>query len=67
MIGADPDYRGKGVGKKVLLAGLAHLSSKGVRIVDLTVDNENQTACALYWSTGFNVKMGSWWYEKVLD
>ena len=33
----------------------------------LTVDSENQTACTLYWSTGFNVQMGSWWYEKVLN
>jgi len=67
MIGADPEYRGRGVGKKVLLAGLAHLRNKGVRVAELTVDSENQVACALYWSTGFTVQSGSLWYEKVLN
>jgi len=67
MLGVDPDYRGRGVGKRVLLAGLTHLKSKGLQLTELTVDSENAIACALYWSTGFNVKMGSWWYEKVLD
>jgi len=67
MIGADPDYRGRGVGKKVLLAGLAYLRSKGVRVAELTVDSENQVACALYWSTGFKPQSGSLWYEKPLD
>lgn len=67
MIGADPDYRGKGVGKKVLLAGLARLRNKGVRVAELTVDSENQVACALYRSTGFKVQSGSLWYEKSLN
>ena len=67
MLGADPDYRGRGVGKRVLLAGLAHLWNKGVRVAELTVDSENQAACALYSSTGFRVQSGSLWYEKSLN
>jgi len=66
MLGVDPDHRGKGAGKQVLLAGLSHFESKGVRIVELTVDSENKPACALYRSVGFEVWTSSLWYEKVL-
>ena len=67
MLGADPDYRGKGVGKRVLLAGLAHLKNKGLQVAELTVDSENKVACALYRSVGFEVRTSSLWYEKVID
>ncbi len=67
MLGADPDYRGKGVGKRVLLAGLAHLKSKGLRVAELTVDSENKAACALYRSVGFEVRTTTLWYEKVIN
>ncbi len=67
MLGADPDYRGRGVGKRVLLAGLDHLKSKGLRIAELTVDSENKAACALYRSVGFEVGTSSLWYEKVVN
>ncbi len=67
MMGTDPDYRGKGVGKKVLLAGLAHLKSKGLQIAGLTVDSENKVAYELYRSVGFQVQTSTLWYEKVLN
>ncbi|MFC2052630.1 GNAT family N-acetyltransferase [Chloroflexota bacterium] len=66
MLGVDPNYRGRGIGKRVLLAGLAHLKSKGPRFVELTVDSENKTACALYRSVGFEVRASSLWYEKAI-
>ena len=67
MLGTGPDYRGRGVGKRVLLAGLAYLKSKGLRVAELTVDSENEAACALYRSVGFEVGTSSLWYEKVLN
>ena len=67
MLGVDPDYRGKGIGKRLVLAGLAHLKSKGLQIAELTVDSENKVACALYKSIGFKVRASSFWYEKVID
>jgi mycothiol synthase len=67
MLGVDPDYRGKGIGKRALLAGLAHLKSKGIEAAELTVDSENAAACALYESVGFKVSSTSAWYEKTLD
>ncbi|MFC2041228.1 GNAT family N-acetyltransferase [Chloroflexota bacterium] len=66
MLGVDPDYRGRGIGRRVLLAGLAHLKSKGLRFAELTVDSENETACALYRSVGFEVRTDSLWYEKAI-
>jgi len=67
MLGVDPGYRGRGVGKGVLLAGLAYLKSKGLRVAELTVDSRNQAACALYRSVGFKVRASSLWYEKVIE
>ena len=67
MLGADPNYRGRGVGKRVLLAGLAYLKSKGLQAAELIVDSENKAACALYRSVGFEVQTSSLWYEKVLN
>ena len=67
MLGLDPDYRGKGIGKKILLAGLAHLKSRSLQVAELTVDSENKAACALYKSIGFKVQTSSFWYEKVIN
>jgi len=67
MLGVDPDYRRQGVGKRVLLAGLAYLKAKGLRVAELTVDSENKAACALYRSVGFKVRTSSFWYEKVIN
>lgn len=66
MMGADPDYQGGGVCRRVLLAGLAHLKSRGTQVAGLTVDSENKVACALYRSVGFEVHTRRLWYEKLL-
>jgi mycothiol synthase len=66
MLGVDPDYRGRRVGKRVLLAGLSYLQHKGLQVAELTVDSENKAACALYRSVGFKVRTSSLWYEKVI-
>ena len=67
MLGVDPDHRGKGLARQVLLAGLSHLKDKGIRIVELTVDSDNKIALTLYKSMGFKIWTGSLWYEKALD
>jgi len=67
MLGVDPDYRGRGVGKRVLLAGLARLKSKALQVAELTVDGENKVAYALYESVGFKIRASSFWYEKVIN
>ena len=67
MLGVEPDYRGSGIGRIVLMAGLSYLKEKGLQVVDLTVDSENTAACALYRSAGFEVRTSSLWYEKAVD
>jgi len=67
MLGTEPEHRGKGVGKRVLTAGLAHLNSKGARVIEVTVDSGNEAALALYRSAGFEVCTSSLWYEKVIN
>jgi len=67
MLGVDPDYRGRGLGRQLLLAGLSYLRSKSLRVAVLTVDSENQAARVLYQSVGFEFWKSSLWYEKRLD
>ena len=67
MLGVAPDYRHKGMGKKLVLAGLARLRSKGLQVAELTVDSENKAAYALYRFIGFEVQANTFWYEKVIN
>jgi mycothiol synthase len=67
MLGTNPAYRGRGIGRRTLLAGLAYLRDKGVSVARLTVDSENIEACALYKSVGFELRKASLWYEKTIN
>ncbi|MEE8418474.1 MAG: GNAT family N-acetyltransferase, partial [Dehalococcoidales bacterium] len=67
MMGTDPQYRGKGVAKRLMLCGLYHLKDRGVGVTVLTVDSKNWPASVLYSSIGFEVTAKSLWYEKVID
>jgi mycothiol synthase len=66
MLGVDADYRGKGLGRKLLLAGLLHLRDKGREFIDITVDSQNIAAVTLYRSLGFQLHDETVWYEKAL-
>lgn len=66
MIGVDPDFRKKGLGRIILLSGLHHLKRKGIAKVVLAVDSEDPIARGLYESIGFNETTKMLWYEKKL-
>ena len=66
MLGVDPGYQGKGIGRELMLAGLACLKDRGLKVARLTVDSENMAANALYRSIGFRKSDTSLWYEKTL-
>jgi len=66
MLGVDPDYRNKKIGKYALLAGLSFLRRQEIHSVELTVDGENMPARRLYDSQGFKVRSVTQWYEKGL-
>ena len=66
MFGIDPEFQGKGWGKKLLLACWEYLRKREVSSLELTVDSENTPAIQLYKSVGFRQKSREFWYEKNL-
>ena len=66
MLGVDPDYQGRGLGRELLLTGLSFLRAKGHDKAQLTVDSENTVAYNLYRSVGFTLRDTSLWYEKYV-
>jgi RimJ/RimL family protein N-acetyltransferase/predicted enzyme related to lactoylglutathione lyase len=52
----QPHARGRGVGRRLLEAALHHASLRpGLRVLNLTVTEDNQSAVRLYASSGFRV------------
>ena len=66
MIGVVPEYRGKGVSRHILQAGMKHLRSIGLAEIGLEVDGNNGPAVGLYKSTGFKTIGERHWFERVL-
>ena len=66
MIGVVPDYRGKGVSRHILHAGMKHLRSIGLAQIGLEVDGNNDPAVGLYKSVGFKTMGERHWFERVL-
>ena len=55
VIAVDPDFHGLGLGQSLTLAGLEHLSSRGITTAMLFVDADNTAAATLYDKLGFVV------------
>ena len=53
VVGIDPDAQGRGLGKLLTAAGLAHLASRGVSEFLLYVESDNAPAIAVYSGLGF--------------
>jgi len=67
MLGVDPNHRGEGIGRELMVVGLARLRERGLRVAELTVDSENEAAYALYQALGFEVQARTLWYEKLIS
>lgn len=67
MIGVVPDFRGKGVSRTILLAGMEYLTSIGVADIALQVDGSNTPAIRLYTSVGFEKAGELHWLERTLE
>ena len=53
VIGVDPTWRGTGLGRALLVAGLRHLAARGLPQAMLYVDASNAPAIGLYSALGF--------------
>jgi len=67
MIGVKREFQGRGFGKKLLHLSFHVLRSQGFRKVELTVDSNNKSACAMYAALGFKLRSSSFWFEKKLQ
>ena len=67
MIGIDPSYRHRRLGRPLLQAGLKYLYSRGVSHVELEVDSQNAPAVGLYKWMGFEKVMECQWFEVSLE
>jgi mycothiol synthase len=53
VVAVDPSAQGRGLGRAVTAAGLAHLAAIGVRRIILYVESDNEPAIATYSKLGF--------------
>ncbi|TFD30714.1 mycothiol synthase [Cryobacterium cryoconiti] len=53
VIGVHPDAAGRGLGRRLMLAGLHRLRERGCRTADLYVEADSAAAVTLYRSLGF--------------
>ena len=66
MIGVVPNYRGRGISRSILIAGMESLRSQGVADIGLQVDGDNTPAVQLYTSMGFQKTAEVHWFERGL-
>ncbi len=55
VIGVDPDFQHKGLGRALTIAGLRHLAGRAIPTGMLYVEATNEPALALYHSLGFDL------------
>jgi len=66
-IAIDPDHRGRGLSRNLLLTHLGHLAGRGIRTVFLEVEENNHAARRLYDRAGFSVAGRRERYYKQAD
>ena len=66
-IGLAPEFRGGGISRLILAAGMRYLRSAGADYIRLEVDGNNAPAIRLYQSMGFQKAGELHWYERKID
>ncbi len=62
-----PEYRGRGIGRALVLAAMRYLWQQGCRTMELTVDARNTQAIRLYRTLGFIEAGQLHWYRLDLE
>ena len=65
-IAVDPEHHGRGLGRELSLAGLAHLASRGLRQAILYVESDNKPARKMYGALGFDREFTSRAYQRIV-
>ncbi|MCO5178241.1 MAG: GNAT family N-acetyltransferase [Thermomicrobiales bacterium] len=60
-------YRGLGLGRAAVLAGLSALRARDIEVAALTTEPDNPIAHRLYASLGYEVSYRALWYQRQLD
>ncbi|MXZ78247.1 MAG: mycothiol synthase [Acidimicrobiia bacterium] len=66
-IAVDPDFHGQGLGKPMTLAGLDHLSDRGLTEGFLYVESDNDPAVATYHRLGFDHRSTNRAYRRIVE
>jgi mycothiol synthase len=64
IVGSRPEFRGQGLARAAVLAGMHALKRLGIQTAALTVGNWNHAAVRLYQSLGFQTRWALHWYAK---
>ena len=59
-------YRGIGLGRAVVLAGLTALRERGIELATLTTEADNAVAQRLYGSLGYRLLYTACWHERAV-
>lgn len=65
-IAVDPDHQGRGLGRELTLAGLAHLSGLGLQHAILYVESDNDSARRTYQDLGFEIEFLNRSYQRFI-
>lgn len=67
VIGVHPSHHGKGLGRRLVIAGLDHLAGRGLSVGMLYVDASNDAAVVMYDSLGFvtHHRNTAWLHNRI--
>lgn len=66
VVGVDPAYQGRGLGKAATVLGLEHLRDRGLARATLYVDGDNTAAVTTYTHLGFERTMVDVMYSRAV-
>ena len=65
-IAVHPEHHGRGLGRALTLAGLAHLAGRGLRHAILYVESDNRPALRMYRGLGFDKEFTNRAYQRIV-